>query len=80
MWFNSVLRADGDKIVIGDDSNIQDLAMCHVDPGKALVVGERVTVGHSAILQGCTIEDDVLIGMGYAPPPPPRAPLPGGRC
>lgn len=61
-----MLRADGDKITIGADSNIQDLALCHVDPGKPLTIGERVTVGHGAILRGCTIEDDVLIGTGCA--------------
>jgi len=64
VWFNSVLRADGDKITIGADTNIQDLALCHVDPGKPLTIGARVTVGHGAILRGCTIEDDVLIGAG----------------
>lgn len=65
VWFNSVLRADGDKITIGADTNIQDLALCHVDPGKPLTIGARVTVGHGAILRGCTIEDDVLIGAGW---------------
>ena len=64
MWFNSVLRADGEKITVGADTNIQDLALCHVDPGRPLVIGERVTIGHGAILRGCTIEDDVIVGAG----------------
>eukprot|EP01044_Picomonas_judraskeda_P001373 COSAG03_NODE_82_length_13990_cov_63.581744_4_plen_71_part_00 len=64
MWFNSVLRADGEKITVGADTNIQDLALCHVDPGRPLTIGERVTVGHGAILRGCTIEDDVIVGAG----------------
>ena len=64
VWFGAVIRADNTPIVIGEDSNIQDLAMCHSDPGAPLVIGARVTVGHQAILHGCTIADDCLIGMG----------------
>jgi len=64
VWFNSVLRADGERITVGADTNIQDLALCHVDPGRPLVIGERVTIGHGAILRGCTIEDDVIVGAG----------------
>ena len=65
MWFNSVLRADSEKITVGADTNIQDLVLCHVDSGRPLTIGERVTVGQGAILCGCTIEDDVVVGAGY---------------
>ena len=64
IWFNAVLRADIAKIVIGKESNIQDGCILHVDYGKPVIVGERVTVGHNAVLHACTIEDEVLIGMG----------------
>lgn len=64
MWFGTVLRAEADTITIGAGSNIQDNSVCHCDAGFPLVVGRGVTVGHRAILHGCTIEDDVLVGMG----------------
>ncbi|MGZ2360417.1 gamma carbonic anhydrase family protein [Streptomyces sp. 372A] len=64
LWYQAVLRADCGPIVIGADSNIQDNCSVHVDPGFAVTVGERVSVGHNAVLHGCTVEDDVLIGMG----------------
>ena len=64
VWFNAVLRGDCERIEIGEDSNIQDLCMVHADPGQPCVVGPRVTVGHRAILHGCIIEENVLIGMG----------------
>ena len=64
VWFGAVIRADNTPIVIGEDSNIQDGAIGHSDPGFPLTIGERVTVGHQAILHGCTIADDCLIGMG----------------
>lgn len=64
VWFGAVIRADNTPIFIGDDSNIQDGAVCHSDPGFPLTIGARVTVGHQAILHGCTIADDCLIGMG----------------
>src|SRR5687767_9548186 len=63
-WFGAVIRADNTPIVIGQDSNLQDGSIGHSDPGFPLIVGARVTVGHQAILHGCTIADDVLIGMG----------------
>lgn len=63
-WFGAVIRADNTPIVIGDDSNIQDGSICHSDAGFPLTIGARVTVGHQAILHGCTIADDCLIGMG----------------
>ena len=64
VWFGAVIRADNTPILIGAESNIQDGAVCHSDPGAPLIVGERVTVGHQAILHGCTIAADCLIGMG----------------
>ncbi|GAA0465822.1 gamma carbonic anhydrase family protein [Streptomyces stramineus] len=64
VWYHAVLRADCGPIVLGADSNIQDNCTVHVDPGFPVSVGERVTVGHNAVLHGCTVEDDVLIGMG----------------
>ena len=64
VWYNAVLRADQEKIIIGKNSNIQDNAVLHGDPGNDIVVGENVTVGHGAILHGCTVEDNALIGMG----------------
>ncbi|MFD7427956.1 gamma carbonic anhydrase family protein [Streptomyces sp. NPDC091387] len=64
VWYHAVLRADCGPIVIGAGSNIQDNCSVHVDPGFPVTVGERVSVGHNAVLHGCTVEDDVLIGMG----------------
>ena len=64
VWFGAALRADIASIRIGKGSNIQDNATCHVDFGLPLTVGERVTVGHNAVLHGCTVEDDCVIGMG----------------
>jgi carbonic anhydrase/acetyltransferase-like protein (isoleucine patch superfamily) len=64
IWFGAVLRGDNDLIEIGEGSNIQDNATCHVDPGFPLRIGRNCTIGHNAIVHGCTIEDDALIGMG----------------
>jgi carbonic anhydrase/acetyltransferase-like protein (isoleucine patch superfamily) len=64
VWGGVVIRADTDVIVVGDESNIQDLTMLHTDRGIPVVIGDRVTVGHRAILHGCTVDNDVLIGMG----------------
>ena len=64
VWFGAVIRADNTPIIIGEESNIQDGAIGHSDPGFPLIIGARVTVGHQAILHGCTIADDCLIGMG----------------
>jgi len=64
VWHNAVLRGDMEPITIGSRTNLQDLVMVHVDEGFPCVVGDRVGVGHSAILHGCTVEDDCLIGMG----------------
>jgi carbonic anhydrase/acetyltransferase-like protein (isoleucine patch superfamily) len=63
IWFNAVLRADYEAIRIGVGSNIQDNVTCHVDTGYPLNVGKNVSVGHNAVLHGCTIEDDCLVGM-----------------
>jgi len=64
VWFGAVIRADNTPIIIGDESNIQDGAVGHSDPGAPLTIGNRVTVGHQAILHGCTIGDLALVGMG----------------
>lgn len=64
VWFGAVIRADNTPIIIGEESNIQDGSVCHSDAGFPLRIGARVTVGHQAILHGCTIEDECLIGMG----------------
>lgn len=64
LWFGAVVRADNTPILIGDDTNIQEGAMCHSDPGSPLTIGRRCTIGHHAILHGCTIGDEVLVGMG----------------
>ena len=64
VWFGAVIRADNTPILIGEESNIQDGAIGHSDPGFPLTIGNRVTVGHQAILHGCTVGDGALIGMG----------------
>ena len=64
VWFGAVIRADNTPIVIGEDSNIQDGAVCHSDPHAPLTISRGVTVGHQAILHGCTVADGALIGMG----------------
>jgi len=64
IWFNAVLRGDIDRIVVGDDSNVQDGTVVHTDDGSPALIGARVTIGHGAVIHGCTIEDDSLIGMG----------------
>ena len=64
VFYGAVLRADSDSITIGADTNLQDNVTVHCDSGKPTTVGERVSVGHGAILHGCTVEDDCLIGMG----------------
>ena len=63
VWFSCVLRGDGDHIEIGEGSNIQDGAVIHVDPGFPTRVGKNVTVGHNAMLHGCTIGDGSLVGI-----------------
>ena len=63
VWYNAVLRAEAEQIVLGERSNIQDNVSCHVDTGFPLTIGADVSVGHNAVLHGCTIEDGVLVGM-----------------
>ncbi|MBE3556579.1 MAG: gamma carbonic anhydrase family protein [Firmicutes bacterium] len=64
VWYNAVLRADLDRIVLGRASNVQDNAVFHTDPGYPVTIGEHVTIGHAAIVHGATVEDGALIGMG----------------
>lgn len=64
IWFGAVIRADKDRIVIGDRSNIQDNCVVHTSKGFPVTIGNDVSIGHGAILHGCTINDKVLIGMG----------------
>lgn len=64
VWFNAVLRGDNDLITIGDGCNIQDSAILHTDAGVPLTMGAHITVGHQAMLHGCTIGDGCLIGIG----------------
>jgi carbonic anhydrase/acetyltransferase-like protein (isoleucine patch superfamily) len=63
IMFGAVLRADNEPITIGDDSNVQDNAVLHTDPGVPLVLGKGVTIGHQVMLHGCTIGDGSLIGV-----------------
>ena len=64
VFYSAVLRGDMDTITIGERSNIQDGCVAHTDPGHPVVVGAGVSVGHRAVLHGCTVEDDALICMG----------------
>jgi carbonic anhydrase/acetyltransferase-like protein (isoleucine patch superfamily) len=64
VWFQAVLRGDNERIVVGKRSNVQDGAVFHTDPGFPLTVGAFCTIGHRAILHGCTIGDGALVGMG----------------
>lgn len=64
VWFNAVLRGDNDWIIVGRESNIQDASVLHIDAGVPLQIGDKVTVGHKAMLHGCTIDDNSLIGIG----------------
>jgi len=64
VWFGTVLRGDNEGIVVGPRSNLQDLTVVHTDPGFPVTIGEDCTIGHRAILHGCTIGDNALIGMG----------------
>lgn len=63
VWFGAVIRADNEPIQIGRGSNVQENAVLHVDPGVPMVIGERVTIGHQAMLHGCTIGDESLVGI-----------------
>ncbi len=63
IWFGAVLRADSNAIVLGENSNIQDCCVCHVEKNNALIIGNNVTVGHKAVLHGCTIGNNCIIGI-----------------
>jgi carbonic anhydrase/acetyltransferase-like protein (isoleucine patch superfamily) len=64
IWFGAVLRGDNEPIVVGENSNVQDGSVLHTDAGSPLTIGSNVTVGHLAMLHGCTIGDNSLIGIG----------------
>ena len=64
VWFNAVVRGDSDIIIIGERSNIQDAAVLHADPGIPLTLGKNISVGHQAMLHGCTVGDGSLVGIG----------------
>ena len=64
VWFNAVIRADSDKVSIGENSNVQDNAVIHTSEGFGVRIGDNVTIGHGAIVHGCTVENNVMIGMG----------------
>ncbi len=64
VWYNAVIRGDGGPITVGDGSNVQDCAVIHVDFGGKTEIGKNVTIGHGAIVHGCTLKDNVLVGMG----------------
>ncbi len=64
VWFGCVVRGDLEPIAIGDETNVQDLTVVHVDRGCPVRVGNRVTIGHRAVIHGCDVGDDAVIGMG----------------
>jgi carbonic anhydrase/acetyltransferase-like protein (isoleucine patch superfamily) len=64
VWYGAVLRGDVERIAVGASSNVQDNCTLHADPGFPVGVGERVSIGHNAVVHGATVEDDCLIGMG----------------
>ena len=64
IWYNTVVRADINQIVVGKRSNIQDNSVLHLENDQGVVIGDDVTIGHNAIIHGCTINDGALIGMG----------------
>ena len=64
IWFSAVVRADKDRIIIGEGSNVQDNCVVHTSKGHPVIIGSNVSVGHGAILHGCTLCDQVLVGMG----------------
>lgn len=63
VWFNAVIRGDNELVTIGENSNVQDGSVLHTDPGWPLVIGSHVTIGHKAMLHGCTIGDNSLVGI-----------------
>lgn len=63
IWFNAVIRGDAESIRVGADSNVQDGCILHADPGFPCLIGDRVTIGHAAVIHGARLENDVMIGM-----------------
>jgi carbonic anhydrase/acetyltransferase-like protein (isoleucine patch superfamily) len=63
VWFGTVIRGDNERITVGADSNVQELCMLHTDMGYPLTIGEGCTIGHRAIIHGCTIGDNTLVGV-----------------
>ena len=63
VWYGAVLRGDDGTLTLGENSNVQDNAVLHCDPGGQVVLGKNVTVGHSALVHGCTVGDNSLVGM-----------------
>lgn len=64
VWFHAVIRAEEGKIVVGEGSNVQDGCVIHVDKGTEVNIGTDVTIGHNAIVHGCTVGDNTIVGMG----------------
>ncbi|MET8948653.1 gamma carbonic anhydrase family protein [Streptomyces sp. NPDC004542] len=64
VWYGAVVRGDVERISVGASANVQDNVTLHADPGFPVSVGERVSIGHNAVVHGATVEDDCLIGMG----------------
>ncbi|MBS4539684.1 gamma carbonic anhydrase family protein [Clostridium sp. D2Q-11] len=64
VWYNCVLRADGNKIEIGENTNVQDGTIMHIEDNYPTIIGDNVTIGHKAIVHACTLKNNVLIGMG----------------
>ncbi|HEX4823402.1 MAG TPA: gamma carbonic anhydrase family protein [Candidatus Polarisedimenticolaceae bacterium] len=64
IWYGCVLRGDLEPIAIGDETNVQDLTVVHVDHRCPVTIGRRVTIGHRAVVHGCTIDDEAVVGMG----------------
>ena len=63
IWFKVVIRAENDRITIGESTNVQDGSVLHVDPGYPMMLGKSVSIGHKAMLHGCTVGDGTLIGI-----------------
>jgi len=63
IWFQVVIRAENDRIILGENCNVQDASVLHVDPGYPLTLGRNVSIGHKVMLHGCTVGDGTLIGI-----------------